>query len=97
MPIPLDAPEVLNREFLPIRAKILEIGAALDRLDRAAGDPGDDARLAQIRRGLEVLLSADGNRAEQIQMVFSLPFDENWQANFARDGWREGRLPARSK
>jgi hypothetical protein len=35
MPIPLDATEVLNREFLEIRAKLLEIAAALDRLDRA--------------------------------------------------------------
>jgi hypothetical protein len=36
-PIPLDAPEVLNREFLEVRAKILEIAAVLDRIDRAEG------------------------------------------------------------
>ena len=30
MPIPLDAPEVLNREFLEVRAKILEIAAVID-------------------------------------------------------------------
>ena len=38
MSLPLSAPEVLSREFLEIRAKILEIAAAFDRLERAAGD-----------------------------------------------------------
>ena len=32
MPIPLDAPEVLNREFLEVRARLLHLAAALDRL-----------------------------------------------------------------
>src|SRR5438034_97857 len=31
MPIPLDAPEVLNREFPEIRARLLQLAAALDR------------------------------------------------------------------
>src|SRR5438105_3688541 len=33
----LTAPEVLNREFLEIRSKILELAAALDRIARADG------------------------------------------------------------
>jgi hypothetical protein len=95
---PSTAAEVLDREFLLIRAKILEIGAALDRLERAAGDVADDRRLQQIRSALELLPSSAENRAEQIQMIFSLPFDEDWQARFARDGWgQDGRAAVKPK
>ena len=34
---PLSASDVLNREFLEVRARLLQVAAALDRLDRAAG------------------------------------------------------------
>ena len=37
MATPLDAQQVLDREFLEIRGKILEIASSLDRLQRAAG------------------------------------------------------------
>jgi hypothetical protein len=47
--------DVLNREFLEVRAKILELAAALDRLDRAAGELGDDPRMSRIARGLAAL------------------------------------------
>ena len=55
MPNALDAPEVLNREFLLIRAKILELAATFDRLDRAEGNTAGDPRMAQIARGLAAL------------------------------------------
>jgi hypothetical protein len=83
MPIPLDAPEVLNREFLEVRAKILEIAAALDRIDRADGAVGDDSRLARIYRGLDILRSDKPERAEQIQLIFSLPYEAEWRTQFA--------------
>jgi hypothetical protein len=99
MPIPLDAPEVLNREFLPIRAKILEIAAALDRLERAEGSAAGDHRLSQIERSLAALQDTGPDRAERVQMIFSLPFDDDWQARFQRDGWQaaEGRGVSRPK
>jgi hypothetical protein len=78
------AKSVLDREFLELRARILELGAALDRLDRAGGPPQDDPRLAAIARALEVLRAkdadgADADRAEQVQMIFSIPYDEAWR------------------
>lgn len=82
MPIPLDRPETLNKEFLEIRARILELAAALDRLDRAAGSVDGDRRLEQIRRGLDVLDSSGPGRAERVQMAFSLPYEEDWQQTF---------------
>lgn len=82
MTIPLDAPEVLNREFLEIRARLLQVAAALDRLDRASGDVSNDARLAGIRRSLDVLAGRESGRAEKIQMIFSLPYDAKWKQTF---------------
>jgi hypothetical protein len=73
------APSVLDREFLELRARILELGAALDRLDREGGRVQDDSRLAAIARALQVLASPNGDRAEQVQLIFSLPYDEAWR------------------
>jgi hypothetical protein len=92
MPIPLDAPEVLNREFLEVRAKILEIAAVLDRIDRAEGAVRDDPRLAKIQRGLDILRSSQGDRAEQIQLTFSLSYESEWRTQFALDK-RPGGAP----
>ncbi len=78
-PRPLKAEELLDQEFLVVRAKILEIAAALDRLDRGNGDARTDSRTEKLRRGLEALLSREQNRAERIQQIFSLPYDEGWR------------------
>jgi hypothetical protein len=68
---PISAAKVLDREFLGIRCRLIELAAALDRVDRA-GDANDDARRLQIRRSLEVLLTDGPTRAQQVQMAFSL-------------------------
>jgi len=82
MPPLLSAPEVLNREFLEIRCKILELAAAFDRLRRADGSVSDDPRLARLREAIAVLLEQSADRAEQVQMIFSRPYDDDWQTNF---------------
>jgi hypothetical protein len=82
MSLPTTAAAVLDREFLTIRAKVIEIAAALDRVDRGEGSGADDARLDQIRRSLEIVAGTHPNRAERVQMIFSLPYDEHWQARF---------------
>jgi hypothetical protein len=82
MSLPTTAAALLDREFLTIRAKLIEIAAALDRVDRGEGSVADDARLGQIRQSLEVLAGSHPNRAERVQMLFSLPYDEQWPARF---------------
>lgn len=79
-----DAAEVLNRDFLETRARILEIAAALDRLDRAPSRSGEhpDRRLAQLRQALEALLEPGPGRAETVQRLFSLEYDAGWQETF---------------
>ena len=48
MATPMTADEVLDREFLQIRGKTLELAAAFDRLNRAAGEVETDPRLNQM-------------------------------------------------
>ena len=77
------APEaVLDREFLPIRAKLLEIAASLDRIDRTEHAVEADPRVTRIRQAVQTLLRPDGDRAEQIQLIFSRPYDDQWQEKF---------------
>jgi hypothetical protein len=76
---------VLDRDFLEIRARILDLAASLDRLDRAAEPPGThhpDRRLAQIRLALEALSIPEPTRAETIQRIFSLDYDPHWRSSF---------------
>jgi hypothetical protein len=74
------AAAVLDREFLPLRGKLIEVAAALDRIRRRGGD-SDDPRMKDIARCLS-LLARDRDRAdlaEQVQMLFSLPYDPDWR------------------
>ena len=76
-----DATDVLDRDFLDARCKILEIAAILDRIDRAPARPGEhpDARLGQLRRGVEALSEPGPGRAETVQHIFSLEYDLDWR------------------
>jgi hypothetical protein len=82
MPIPLDALEVLNREFLEVRARLLQIAASLDRLDRAAGSVEEDSRVSKIREALAILEEDSPDRAERIQLLFSRPYEPAWRSTF---------------
>jgi hypothetical protein len=79
---PMAAQAVLDREFLELRAKLLELAAAFDRLDRGGGIANDERRIQSIRQSLKVLLDETGDRAEQIQLIFSRPYDDDWQKEF---------------
>jgi hypothetical protein len=85
-----DAHEVLEHEFLETRCKILEVAAALDRIDRAPERPGahPDPRQGQLRQALEALLIPEPGRTETIQRIFSLEYDPHWRETF--------RLPSQS-
>ena len=82
MSTPRDVAEVLDRDFLETRSRILDLAAALDRLERAPNKSGDhhpDRRLAQLRQALEALLEPGPGRAETVQRLFSLEYDPAWR------------------
>lgn len=74
--------EVLEREFLPVRAKILEIAASLDRIQRAESSSSQGAELERIRTAIRSLLDEEPGRAEQIQLLFSREYEEGWRKDF---------------
>lgn len=82
MPKVRNSTDVFDQEFLPIRAKLLEVAASLDRLDRANGSLTSESRVKQIRAAIEVLLGSDDDRAEQVQLIFSRPFEDDWRDKF---------------
>lgn len=81
-PQPLSAAELFDQEFLTIRCKILDLAAALDRIDRGPGAVDSDPRMKQIRAGLEALLAGEAGRAERVQLVFSDNYEEDWFDKF---------------
>ena len=77
---PLPAARALDQYFLEARARLLDLAAILDRIDRGS-DPAAaaaDPRLARIRQAVEVLLQGEGDRAAQVQQLFSLDYDPSW-------------------
>jgi hypothetical protein len=68
----VSAAEVLDREFLGIRCRLIELAAALDRVDRSGGVAAADPRIRAVRRSLEIVGDDAPSRAERVQMVFSV-------------------------
>jgi hypothetical protein len=80
MTIPMPAEAVVDRYFLEMRAKVLDVAAALDRIERAEnadGVRGDD-RLVKLRKAIGILLDDEPSRAARVLMTFSDPYDPNW-------------------
>lgn len=75
----LTGPQVLDRYFPEVRARLIEVAAVMDRLNRANEQSGtstvDDERLAMLNESLKVLAedSTAPDKAERIQMIFSDP------------------------
>jgi len=82
---PSDASDVLDAELLGVRAKLLEIAGTLDRLNRAEGSVEDDPRITRIRAALEVLQAPQSDRAERIQLIFSLVYNDQWRESYRLD------------
>jgi len=86
MSIPMNSQQVLDREYLEIRGKILEVAASLDRLERAAGDVAQDPRMKLIQQGLQIALQSNDaqgdSRAKQIQLLFSREYADSWRKEF---------------
>ncbi len=67
------AKDTLESARLEMRWRTLSLAADLDRIERAggAGLLQSDPHILKLREALHVLLEGSGNRAEQVQMIFS--------------------------
>ena len=82
-----NAEEILDGTFLEVRAKLLEVAATLDRIERAQGDSGDlnhesMQRLKKLDQAVEILLSSGNDRAERLQKLFSREYEDAWRHDF---------------
>jgi hypothetical protein len=78
----MNAQEILDREFLTIRAKILELGASLDRIDRADNDVSADPKMINIRKALNILNDSSADRVNRVQLLFSRDYQPKWLDSF---------------
>ena len=63
--------QLLDLYFLEARAKVIDLAAFLDRIDRAPGEA--DFRLKALVDALKHLGGTDGTRAEQVLLSLSDP------------------------
>lgn len=80
MPTIQSAGQVLDRHALEIRCGLLDVAAALDRVERsdAFETARRDPRWSQIRQAIAILASDGNDRAERIQMLFSDTYEAGW-------------------
>jgi hypothetical protein len=75
---PLPADRALEQFFQEARSKLLDLAAIFDRIGRGDGAATPDARLAKLRKAVEILTGDAPNKAELLQQLFSLPYDPDW-------------------
>ena len=74
---PLARRRVVDLYFMEHRAKLLDLAAFLDRIDRARDDgTGEDFRIDALRRATGLLFDGDGERTRRILDLFSDPGTE---------------------
>jgi hypothetical protein len=78
--LPLSRESVIDRYYLENRAKVLDVAAFLDRVDRAAAADGstapEDFRLRSLHAAIAVLLDGEPERARRILELLSDPSTE---------------------
>ena len=74
-PMPRD--QVVDSYFMEHRAKVLDIAAFLDRVDRAEGsDDTEDFRVSALKDAISVLIDGQPQRARRILDLLSDPTGE---------------------
>ena len=67
--------KVVDRYFMEHRAKLLDVAAFLDRIDRsdAPADADEDFRVEALQRAIALLIDEKGDRAKRVLELFSDP------------------------
>ncbi|MEQ1825081.1 MAG: hypothetical protein ABL921_04020 [Pirellula sp.] len=75
------ARQVVADEFLIARAKILELAATLDRIERSSGDTEDSKQMNLLIQGMNILCDDEVDKAKRVQLLMSRDYDPEWQRN----------------
>ena len=71
MPSPQSKQQIIDSYFIEHRAKLIDIAAYLDRIDRGQGDDPNDFRDNAFRQAIALLSDGQPNRAQRILEAFS--------------------------
>jgi hypothetical protein len=72
--VPASRGTIVQMQFLDHRAKVLDIAAFLDRVERAepaAGEPADDFRMQALRAAIDLLRDGKPERARRVLELWS--------------------------
>jgi hypothetical protein len=79
----MNSQKIFDREFLGIRARLLDVAAALDRVQRGQGPLPDSNKVQLIKGAISILNQEQDNRAEQIQILFSRAYNDRWASDMS--------------
>ena len=72
--VPASRGTIVQMQFLEHRAKVLDLAAFLDRVERAepaTGEPADDFRMQALRAAIDLLRDGQPERARRILELWS--------------------------
>ena len=100
LPTPPSPSAIVDHGFVPVRAKLIDLAAFLDRVERY--DVADDFRCAALREAATVLTDGKPERARRILEKLSDPTtepDEKSTGKAALGAWRpqEGKVKVKVK
>ena len=73
------AAQIVADEFMIARAKIVELAATLDRIERASGNVDDSKNMQLLVQGMHILIDDEVEKAKRVQLLMSRTYDPNWQ------------------
>jgi hypothetical protein len=77
------AEQIIADEFMIARAKIVELAATLDRIERANGDVADSKNMQLLVQGMHILCDDEVEKAKRVQLLMSRHYDPNWQSQMS--------------
>ena len=93
-PVSPAAPSVVDHGFIPVRAKLIEVAAFFDRVERHA--VADDFRCAALRDAAALLVDGRPERARRILEKLSDPTTEPEVTSSGKAALGAWRRPARA-
>ena len=81
------AAEVIDEEFLQVRAKLLEVAAFFDRIEVASSVESTEAtasldKLKLLRSACNLLVDDELDKASRLQVLFSREYNPQWRSEF---------------
>lgn len=79
------AEQIVSDEFMIARAKILELAATLDRIERATGDVDGSRPMQLLVQGMNILCDDEVEKVKRVQLLMSRQYEPQWQSHMAME------------